>query len=152
MIDDVVEISVCSSRMDDLAQRRSSYISFSRMSGTTCVSGTECWAERPDAGCGYCPAAPCESYTFALLTLLELAPRVRLLHHPYRPSEADGGVYAYCRMTRGTRELANFLRFLERARAERAEGQRLALIQRLRERAGVAKANELDSGETIPSL
>jgi hypothetical protein len=59
---------------------------------------------------------------------------------------------AYCRMTRGTRrrhgfsigarELANFLRSLERARAERAEGQRRALVERLRARAGCAKRNE----------
>jgi hypothetical protein len=52
---------------------------------------------------------------------------------------------AYCRMTRGTRrrhgfsigarELANFLRSMERARAERAEGQRLGLVERLRARA-----------------
>jgi hypothetical protein len=58
---------------------------------------------------------------------------------------------AYCRMTRGTRrrhgfsigarELANFLRSLERARTERAEGQRRAFVERLRAR-GRAKWNE----------
>jgi hypothetical protein len=58
---------------------------------------------------------------------------------------------AYCRMTRGTRrrhgysigarELANFLRSLERARTERAEGQRRAFVERLRAR-GRAKWNK----------
>jgi hypothetical protein len=67
---------------------------------------------------------------------------------------------AYCRMTRGTRrrhgfsigarELANFLRSMEWARAEREEGQRLALVKRLRARAGRAKRNVLDSCEADP--
>jgi hypothetical protein len=61
---------------------------------------------------------------------------------------------AYCRMTRGTRrrhgfsigarELANFLRSLERARTERAEGQRRAFVERLRARGGAKRNEPLD--------